>query len=187
MYRFLYNNYTFWIKKKKTQRLTRPPRPKTILALPLTQLVCDHSPAPSPWPSTVPGMCQAYPCLQGFCTCLPLLPGILLPPNIPPLNFTEKCPAQWSSPDHMIKFINSPPILAYPPCLLHFLQSTYHPRNMLRICCSLPVSSLNLGNVGKGIPFVTFTPVSVVPETVLGCTQCKYCWMNEWVNKRTNA
>lgn len=36
MYRFLYNNYTFWIKKKKNPKTYKASKAQDNLALPLT-------------------------------------------------------------------------------------------------------------------------------------------------------
>lgn len=141
MYRFLYNNYTFWIKKKKPKDLQGLQGPRQSSPPTNSSLICDHSPAPSPWPSTVPGMCQAYPCLRASALAFPSA-WDPLPPNIPPLEFYWKVPCSVKfTLTTLIKFINSPPILAYPPCLLHFPPEYLSSRNILRIY-SLPVSLL---------------------------------------------
>ena len=82
MYRFFYNNYTFWVKKKKKNPKTyKASKAQHNLTLPLTPASSLTTlPLQYHWPSTIPGMCQAYPCLGASALAFPSA-WDPLPPN----------------------------------------------------------------------------------------------------------
>ena len=183
MYRFLYNNYTFWIKKnlKGLQGIQGPtqPSPPTNFSF-----ISDHSPTPVPLAFYYPWNVPSISLPQAFCTCLPFCLGSSSSKYpIPPLEFYWKvpCSAKFTLTT-LIKFINSPPIRAYPPYLLHL---PHHRAYYIFIYCQSP--SLNLGECEKGDSICYFHCCVFSTWNNAWCTQCKYCWMNEWVNKWTNT
>lgn len=142
MYRFLYNNYTFWVKKnlKGLQGIQGPtlPSPPTNFSF-----LSDHSPTPVLLTFYYPWNVPSISLPQGFCTCLPFCLGSSSSKYpMPPLEFYWKvpCSAKFTLPT-LIKFINSPPIRAYPPYLLHLPLEYLSSQSILHIYL-LPVSLL---------------------------------------------